>query len=85
MANPYTMSPARIVDIPYFAALTLFQNDKLLEKSQTKSLNRRQKINVTQKLKSDLEWIENVVGKGKNAGYQLFLFGYYRLFKELFF
>ena len=31
------------------------------------------KINVTQKLKFVLERVENVVGKGENAGYQHFL------------
>ena len=32
------------------------------------------KRNVTQKLKFVLEMVENIVGKGENAGYQHFLF-----------
>ena len=31
------------------------------------------KINVTQKLKFVLERVENILGKGENAGYQHFL------------
>ena len=31
------------------------------------------KMNVNQKLKFDLERVENIVGKGENAGYQHFL------------
>ena len=31
------------------------------------------KINVTNKLKFDLKWVEIIVGKGENAGYQHFL------------
>ena len=30
------------------------------------------KINVTEKLKFDLERVENIMGKGENAGYQHF-------------
>ena len=37
------------------------------------------KINVTQKLKIMLGWVENIVGKGENAGCQHFL-----LFPECF-
>ena len=28
---------------------------------------------LTQKVKFDLRWVENIVGKGENAGYQHFL------------
>ena len=31
------------------------------------------KINVTEKLKCVLEKVENIMGKGENAGYQHFL------------
>ena len=31
-------------------------------------------IKVTEKLKFDLRRVENIVGKGENAGYQHFLF-----------
>ena len=31
------------------------------------------KVNVTQKLKFDFQGVENIVGKGENAGYQHFL------------
>ena len=47
-------------------------NDKILDKSKFKALA-DDKINVTEKLKFGSERIENIVGKGKNAGYQHFL------------
>ena len=31
------------------------------------------KMSMTRKLKFDLEMVENIVGKGENAGYQHFL------------
>ena len=48
-------------------------NDKFLDRSKLKAFA-DYKINVTQKLKFDLERVENIVGKGENAGYQHFLF-----------
>ena len=47
-------------------------NDKILELSKLKAFA-DDEINANQKLKFDLERIENIVGKGENAGYQHFL------------
>ena len=48
-------------------------NDKILHWSKLKAFA-DDKINVTKKLKFALGRVENIVGKGKNAGYQHFLF-----------
>ena len=42
------------------------------------------KINVTQKQKHFLKWVENIVEKGENAGYQHFLL-FPQCFLKLFF
>ena len=47
-------------------------NDKILDWSKLKALADG-KINVTEKLKFVLRRVENIVGKGENAGYQHFL------------
>ena len=47
-------------------------NDKFLDCSELKALA-DDKINVTEKLKIVLGRVENIVGKGENAGYQHFL------------
>ena len=47
-------------------------NDKILDWSKLKALA-DDKINVTEKLKFVLRRVENMVGKGENAGYQHFL------------
>ena len=47
-------------------------NDKILDWSKLKALA-DDKINVTEKLKFVLRRVENIVGKGENAGYQHFL------------
>ena len=47
-------------------------NDKILYLSKFKAFADN-KINVTQKLKFALGRVENIVGKGENAGYQHFL------------
>ena len=47
-------------------------NDKMLDWSKLKALE-GYKINVTEKLHFALERVENIVGKGGNAGYQHFL------------
>ena len=46
--------------------------DKCLDKSKFKAFA-NDKINVTEKLKLNLRRVENIVGKGENAGYQHFL------------
>ena len=47
-------------------------NDKILDWSKLKAFADN-KINVTEKLNFLLERVENIVGKGENAGYQHFL------------
>ena len=48
------------------------QNDKILDWSKMKAFA-DDKINVTEKLRFVLEKVENIVGKGENAGHQHFL------------
>ena len=43
-------------------------NNKFLDWSNLKAFA-YDKINMTQKLKFVLGWVENIVGKGENAGY----------------
>ena len=52
--------------------LTLYRTTKFLDKSKLKAFADN-KINGTQKLKFRLGRVENIVGKGENAGYQHFL------------
>ena len=47
-------------------------NNKILDWSKLKAFA-DDKINVTEKLKFVLERVEDIVGKGENAGYQHFL------------
>ena len=56
----------------YQPFLILYHNDKILEWSKLKAFADG-KINVTEKLKCVLGRVENIVGKGENAGYQHFL------------
>ena len=50
----------------------LLPKDKILDWSKFKAFA-EDKINVTEKLKFALGRVENIVGKGENAGYQHFL------------
>ena len=50
----------------------LLPNDKNLDLSKLKAFA-DDKINVTHKLKFAVGRVENIVGKGENAGYQHFL------------
>ena len=52
--------------------LTSFPNDKFSDLSKLKAFA-DDKINVREKLKFVLGSMENIVGKGENAGYQHFL------------
>ena len=52
--------------------LTLYQTTKILDASKLEVFS-DDKINVNRKLKFDSGRIENIVGKGENAGYQHFL------------
>ena len=47
-------------------------NNQFLDYSKLKALA-DDKINTTQKLKFDLDRVDNIVGKGENAGHQYFL------------
>ena len=47
-------------------------NDKIVDWSKLKAFADN-KINFTEKLKCVLGQVENIVGKGENAGYQHFL------------
>ena len=47
-------------------------NDKILDWSTLKAFGDK-KMNATEKLKFVLERVENIVGKGENAGYWHFL------------
>ena len=57
-------------------------NDKILDWSKLKAFA-DDKINVTEKLKFVLKRVENILGKGENAGYRHFLFSNY-VFKRLY-
>ena len=48
-------------------------NGKILDWPKPKAFADN-KINITQKLKFVVEWVENIVGIGENAGNQHFLF-----------
>ena len=52
--------------------LNSLPNDKILDQSKLKAFTDDQ-INATMKLKFVLGMIENIWGKGENAGYQHFL------------
>ena len=52
--------------------LTFYQNNKTVNES-TMKLFAEGKINMSEKLKFVMERVENIVGKGENAGYQHFL------------
>ena len=52
--------------------MKMLPNDKILDYSKLKAFA-DDKINVNEKLKFGLGRVENIVGKGENAGYQHFL------------
>ena len=52
--------------------LNSLPNDKILDWSKLKALA-DDNINLAEKLKFVLERVENIAGKGENAGYQHFL------------
>ena len=52
--------------------LNSLSNDKILDWSKLKAIA-DDKIDVNEKLKFDMGRVENIVGKGENAGYQHFL------------
>ena len=54
--------------------LNSLPNDKILDLLKLEAFA-DDKLNVTEKLKFVLGRVENIVGKGENAGYQRFLLG----------
>ena len=62
----------KILEIKTKTILNPLPDDKTLNWSKLKAFTDN-KINVTENLKSVLERVENIVGKGENAGYQHFL------------
>ena len=56
----------------HFPYLNSLPNDKILDRSKFKALV-DDKLNAMEKLKFVLGRVENMVGKGENAGYQHFL------------
>ena len=55
-----------------YCSFNLLPNDKIVDWSKLKAFA-DDTVNVTEKLKFDLGRVENIVGKGENAGYQHFL------------
>ena len=53
-------------------SVTNYQLTKFIDRSKSKAFADG-KINVNEKMKFDLGRVENIVGKGENAGYQHFL------------
>ena len=54
------------------SSINSLPNDKILDRSKFKAFA-DDKIIATENFKSVLETVENIVGKGENAGYQHFL------------
>ena len=59
-------------------------NDNILQWSKLKALRADDKIKVTEKIKFAFEMIENILGKGENAGNRHFLLfpKYFLLFQN---
>ena len=53
-------------------SLNSLSNDKVVDLSKLKAFA-DDKINVTEQLKFVMRRVENIMGKGENAGYQHFL------------
>ena len=56
----------------FVVAFNSLPNDKILDQSKFKE-PADDKINATKNLKFGLGMVENILGKGENAGYQHFL------------
>ena len=75
VTNSYINIPFSLLFIMQSNINTLFRslpNDKILDLSKLKAFADNN-LNVNQKLKVASEKVENIVGKGENAGYQHFL------------
>ena len=62
----------KILGTNIFLHLNSLPNDKFLHWSKLKALA-DSKTSVTSKQKFSFRWVENIVRKGENAGYQHFL------------
>ena len=67
--NSFNFRQSKIFNLIQFNPLP---NDKLLDWSKFKAISDK-KINVALKQQLCLGWVENIVEKGENAGYQHFL------------
>ena len=67
-ANTFKLDWSQILSLGY--RINSLPNIKILALSKLKA---EDKINLTHKLEFDFERVENIVGKGENAGYQHFL------------
>ena len=65
--NEYLWSKGLIINV-----INPLPNDKFIDWSKLKALA-DSRINVTEKVQFDLGMVENIMGKGENAGYQHFL------------
>ena len=52
----------------FWMLFNFLPNDEILDQSKLKEFSDN-KINLTLKLKFIFGWVENIVGKGENAGY----------------
>ena len=68
------MQPDPLIKVDTFCDLCInsFPNNQISDWSKLKAFADN-KINDTEKLKFDLGRVENIVGKGENAGHQHFL------------
>ena len=57
----------------YHLFINSLPNDKILGQTKLKAFSDKKKTNMAEKLKFVLGTVENIVGKGENAGYQHFL------------
>ena len=65
-ANAINLTKAKIV--PFSERVNSLPNHKILDKTKLKAFA-DDKINVAQRMISDFDRLENIAGKGKNAGY----------------
>ena len=85
MVKPKDLSTCIIISKQniYIYLRNSLPNDKIFDDSKSKSFA-DDKINVTQNLKFVMGRVENIVGKGENAGYKHFLF-FLTMFSKAFF
>ena len=60
------------LEVEFNCKLNSLPNDKIIDQSILKVFSDN-KVNVTEKFQVVLERVENILGKGENAGYQHFL------------